>query len=72
MKEFCPILVIGFAAPKNGERDMRTCKTDCAWYDRDCEACKITIIADYAAEVMRNTADTVDILADEPIYDKEF
>lgn len=42
MKEpYCPILTIGFAPPEKGQRDLRRCTKECAWYDVDEDCCAI-------------------------------
>lgn len=39
-KQFCPILMIGFEAPKHtSDPDPRTCKKDCAWFNDETKQC---------------------------------
>jgi hypothetical protein len=41
-KKYCPLMLIGFDAPKNNETyDPRTCKKDCAWYNPITNLCAI-------------------------------
>lgn len=38
--KYCPILLIGFEAPKgNNTFDPRVCHSDCAWYDKMNKQC---------------------------------
>lgn len=40
-RPLCPILLIGFPAPKEGERDIRRCTEECALFDEDIKQCSI-------------------------------
>lgn len=40
-KPLCPILLIGFPAPKDGERDIRRCTPECALFDEEIKQCSI-------------------------------
>lgn len=60
--KYCPIMTIGFAPPKTGEKDARKCKKDCAWFDADQEECRINLIYEALTNVVTYTADTVDML----------
>lgn len=51
MTKYCPILMIGFAPPKAGEKDNRTCKTDCAWYNTLEKKCAVNYIASNLSDV---------------------
>ena len=48
MKEakLCPILLIGFAPPEKGQRDMRRCTKECALYDEEHDCCSIKAVAE--------------------------
>lgn len=46
MKNFCPIMAIGFPPPDKGKRDMRVCQKDCNWYNTTEECCNINLIAE--------------------------
>lgn len=60
---FCPIMLIGFDAPKNGASyDPRKCKKDCAWYLENEKQCvllsingKLTEKLDATAYILDNT-----------------
>lgn len=65
--KFCPIFTIGFAPPKKGQTDMRTCKPDCEWFNEDNECCELHLVREYLEEIIKNTADIVDLN-----YDKTF
>ena len=40
-RPLCPILLIGFPAPKQGERDLRRCTPECALFDESVKQCSI-------------------------------
>ena len=72
---YCPIFTIGFAPPKKGERDARVCKKDCAWFDKDQEACAIVLIAESLQRTETSVNDVFDMMADinyeMPTYEEE-
>ena len=39
--KYCPILLIGFPAPKKGERDLRRCTKECALHNANEDTCAI-------------------------------
>lgn len=42
---YCPLFLIGFNPPKKGETyDPRTCKSNCAWYDKNYKQCIVQSI----------------------------
>jgi hypothetical protein len=45
VKTYCPIRIIGFDPPEKGQRDMRLCTKDCAWYNVAESKCAVSIIA---------------------------
>ena len=62
---FCPIMVIGFDAPKNGATyDPRKCKKDCAWYLKTEKQCILLSINDKLKDTLDATADMLDNTGD--------
>ena len=52
-KPLCPILLIGFPAPEEHEKeDIRECTEECAWFDKERDCCTIKAIK----EVIEETA----------------
>lgn len=41
VRKYCPILLIGFPPPKEGERDLRRCTKECALYNEAEDTCAI-------------------------------
>ena len=66
-KEFCPIMTIGFDAPKGKASDPRLCHKDCMWYDHAEETCKIVIIAERLEYIEAAFNGEVNYETEEPI-----
>lgn len=43
-KPLCPILLIGFPAPEEGQRDLRRCTKECALYDEEEDTCAVNAL----------------------------
>ena len=64
MKKFCPILAIGFAPPKTGEKDLRMCTEACAMYNTESDQCSIKACAEMLTFISGQLDDNMSILAD--------
>lgn len=63
-KRFCPFMAIGFPAPEEGQRDMRICMKECAWYDVAEEKCAIKLIAERLEYIQSQVDDTNQMLSE--------
>lgn len=53
-KPLCPILLIGFNPPEEGQRDLRRCTNECALYDEIEEQCSIKTCAQYLEIILES------------------
>ena len=59
-RPLCPILLIGFNPPEEGQRDLRRCSTECALFNDDRDTCIFNAIYEKMEEL--------DIVMQETIY----
>lgn len=62
-RPLCPILTIGFAPPKEGERDLRRCSMECALFDEDIKQCSIKTCAETLQVISGQLDDNMSILS---------
>lgn len=60
-RPLCPILLIGFNPPEEGQRDLRRCNTECAMYDEDNKQCCIRTCAEQISMVSDQIDDLISI-----------
>ena len=63
-KPLCPILLIGFAPPEEGKRDIRRCSTECAWHDDQLDQCVLKTISNTLDDIGSLSQDHLDYLLD--------
>ena len=63
-KPLCPILLIGFPAPKDGERDIRRCTPECALYDESVKQCHIVTCSEQLTYLSGQLDDVMTLISD--------
>lgn len=58
-RPLCPILLIGFNPPEEGQRDLRRCSTECALYDEANKQCSIKTCAETITTVSGQLDDLI-------------
>lgn len=72
MSKVCPILMIGFEAPKKGEKDVRTClKENCEFFSEDENVCAIPTIAETLRNIETATVDIFNNMPMETFYPED-
>lgn len=66
-KPYCPILTIGFAAPEEGQRDLRRCTKECAWFDHDEDCCAIISLLETTSGTNETLAEVESFLFDKQL-----
>lgn len=56
-KPLCPILLIGYPPPEKGEKDIRRCTEECAWYNKDRDLCSIPATNEILEEALAGIFD---------------
>ena len=57
----CPILLIGFNPPDEGQRDLRRCNTECAMYDEQNDQCSIKTCAEFLTDISGQVDDLISL-----------
>lgn len=60
MKPLCPILLIGFNPPEEGQRDLRRCNKECALFNEERDTCVLNALYEKLEEL--------DIIAQEALF----
>lgn len=60
MKPLCPILLIGFNPPEEGQRDLRRCNKECALFNEERDTCVLNALYEKLEEL--------DIAAQEALF----
>lgn len=60
MKPLCPILLIGFNPPEEGQRDLRRCNKECALFNEERDTCVLNALYEKLEEL--------DIVAQEALF----
>lgn len=50
-RPLCPILLIGFNPPEEGQRDLRRCNRECALYNEERDTCVLNALYEKLEEV---------------------
>lgn len=51
MKPLCPILLIGFNPPEEGQRDLRRCNKECALFNEERDTCVLNALYEKLEEI---------------------
>lgn len=57
----CPILLIGFNPPEEGQRDLRRCNKECALYDEGSDQCSIKTCAEFITTISGQIDDLISL-----------
>ena len=72
-RPLCPILLIGFNPPEEGQRDLRRCNKECALYDEDNNQCSIKTCAEFLPMISGQLDDVISLSGDcYPYEDEDF
>ena len=58
VKPLCPILMLGFDPPEEGQRDLRRCNQECALYDVTEDVCAIQATLE-GIRMLSNSIDSI-------------
>lgn len=50
-KPLCPILLIGFNPPEEGQRDLRRCNKECALFNEERDTCVLNALYEKLEEI---------------------